>query len=150
MVFLWIVIVLGMKKRGGLWTIFLQVDLTSFSLHRINVVVDEANQKWRFIGIYGQPEDNQKNQTWALMRNLNNIGNLPRVSIGDYNKILFYHANEKAMLVRPEICRNFMLLFLIEASQMLDSQVRSLHGLMVEKDMLTCRNVQIGVLFHKS
>lgn len=42
-------------RKGGLcmlWKNYLQVNLTSFSLHHIDDVVKEVVQKWGFIGIY--------------------------------------------------------------------------------------------------
>ncbi|KAF2285335.1 hypothetical protein GH714_000100 [Hevea brasiliensis] len=56
--------------RGGLclwWNDDVQVDLLSFSLHYIDVVVEG---KWQFTGLYGWLEDSQKYKTWRLLNDL--------------------------------------------------------------------------------
>ena len=40
------------------------------------------------MGVYGHPEDQQKCETWYLMRHLNNQASLPWVYVGDFNEIL--------------------------------------------------------------
>lgn len=63
--------------KGGiclLWKDPNQVSINSYSQNHIDTTITWCNRTWRFIGIYGFPKTNQKNQTWNLLRRLNCMG----------------------------------------------------------------------------
>lgn len=54
-----------------MWNSEINVNITSFSSHRIDAEVQTEHGKWmRCIGIYGNPETAQKRHTWTLLRRL--------------------------------------------------------------------------------
>jgi hypothetical protein len=61
----------------------------------IDVIVQESPEKiWRLTGIYGEPRWEDKYKTWDRMRELHAQNNLPWVTIGDFNEILYSHEKE--------------------------------------------------------
>ncbi|KAL7153226.1 hypothetical protein ABFS83_04G152200 [Erythranthe nasuta] len=79
---------------GGLallWQKDVKVELCNFSSNHIDAVVHDGpgSRAWRFTGIYGFPEQQRRNETWSLLRQLNAQSNLPWVIGGDFNEILF-------------------------------------------------------------
>lgn len=70
------------------------MNIQTFSLNHIDVLVDNlCSGGWRFTGIYGHPEDEQKLKTGALLEHLNRKLNLPWVCGGDFHLMLT--SNEK-------------------------------------------------------
>lgn len=56
-------------RHGGLlllWDSVLEVEIILSSLHHINASINEsdANNSWRFSGVYGWPEQHNKGLTW--------------------------------------------------------------------------------------
>ncbi|KAL8493015.1 hypothetical protein ACS0TY_024285 [Phlomoides rotata] len=81
----------GNGRRGGLgllWKSDFKVSIQSFSFNHIDALVDEGVD-WRFIGIYGHPEDNQKWRTWALIDRLGEDFMGKWLCVGDFNEILY-------------------------------------------------------------
>lgn len=86
----WEWITTGGGRRGGLallWNVDTLVELFSFSQHHIDVRVGEVNT-WRFTGIYGYPEDDQKWRTWELIRHMADGNSMAWLCVGDFNEIL--------------------------------------------------------------
>ncbi|XP_048496581.1 uncharacterized protein LOC125495795 [Beta vulgaris subsp. vulgaris] len=87
----------GRRRRGGLalmWRSTIKIQITSFSANHIDVIVGEEDQgEWRFTGIYGFPEEENKDKTGALMIALARATELPWLCGGDFNLLLT--ANEK-------------------------------------------------------
>ncbi|MDV3146693.1 MAG: hypothetical protein Q8754_02525 [Sweet potato little leaf phytoplasma] len=76
---------------GGLcllWKDSSLVTIRSFSNNHIDAFVEALDKKWRFTGIYGFADTNQKKKTWDLLRLLDNSGNDPWLLGGDFNEIL--------------------------------------------------------------
>jgi hypothetical protein len=68
-------------KSGGL-ALFLRsgvdVSLKAISKYYIDVDIAGPNDEvWRFTGIYGEPQTEKKDSTWAVLRNLNSKGSGP-------------------------------------------------------------------------
>uniref|UniRef100_A0A7N2M9L9 Reverse transcriptase n=1 Tax=Quercus lobata TaxID=97700 RepID=A0A7N2M9L9_QUELO len=79
-------------RRGGLallWKVELVVDTSTYSPHHIDTrVLPPSGQPWRLTGIYEYPNEQQKPETWRLLRHLRSRSTLPWMCIGDYNEIL--------------------------------------------------------------
>ena len=77
---------------GGLaliWKSFVAVHIQSFSNHHIDAdVVMIDGLKWRITGFYGHPERGLRSSSWALLRQLCSIRNLPWLVLGDFNEVL--------------------------------------------------------------
>lgn len=79
-------------RSGGLallWKIKEQVLLCSLSKNHIDVeICADGKDKWRLTGVYGEPDRQQRRQTWELLRNLARDSNLPWCIVGDLNNVL--------------------------------------------------------------
>lgn len=66
-------------------------------------IQETGGNKWRFTGIYGEPEI--KNKTWELLEWLkeDDEENKPWLCAGDFNEILFQHEKEEGVL-RSQAC----------------------------------------------
>lgn len=82
----------GRKRSGGLalmWQDNLKISLQSLSINHIDVLVEsEANEGWRFTGLYGHPKDEHKYKTGELLERLAEVIVGPWVCGGDFNLML--------------------------------------------------------------
>ena len=63
--------------------------MVSFSQNHIcEDVVCRNGVSWRFVGIYGWPEEEIEHKTWALIKTLCDEHGDPIVLGGDFNQIL--------------------------------------------------------------
>ena len=87
----------GRKRSGGLallWKDEWDVEVLSFSLHHIDTKIRGVGEvHWRFTGLYGWPEGENKSKTGDLMRQLREVGSGPWVCGGDMNLLMW--SNEK-------------------------------------------------------
>ncbi|XP_066316587.1 uncharacterized protein [Miscanthus floridulus] len=87
-------------KGGGLavlWRGGINVVFRSKSKNHVDLEVPEAGgAKWRFTGIYGEPQTELKYKTWKLMEWLReqDDDHLTWLCAGDFNEILFHHEKE--------------------------------------------------------
>ncbi|KAJ4842860.1 hypothetical protein Tsubulata_040286 [Turnera subulata] len=77
----------GNERSEGLalfWVEEVILILKSFSFHHIDVLVDNwrTQSPWRLSGIYGWPKQQNKNLTWALMRQLSHQSTDPGSYVG--------------------------------------------------------------------
>ena len=83
----------GRRRRGGLailWKKEWDVTVLSFSLNHIDVIVSsQGGSEWRFTGLYGYPEDENKVKTCELLNSLANANRLPWLCGGDFNLMLW-------------------------------------------------------------
>ncbi|TXG53035.1 hypothetical protein EZV62_022204 [Acer yangbiense] len=79
-------------SSGGLlllWKDNSDVSVLSFSLGHIDArVCSEDDFCWQFSGFYGDPISSRRKLSWALLRRLREVDNLPWVCDGDFNDIL--------------------------------------------------------------
>ena len=79
-------------RRGGLallWKSGVVIDTNTYSPHHIDAqVLPPSGQPWRLTGIYGYLDEQQKPETWRLLRHLYSRSTLPWVCLGDFNEIL--------------------------------------------------------------
>jgi hypothetical protein len=81
------------RKRfgGGLalfWDDSVTLHIQSYSLFHIDAhVIQGDGATWRFTGFYGHPEAGLRVRSWALLRQLYALADLPWVLIGDFNEI---------------------------------------------------------------
>ena len=87
----------GRKRSGGLvlfWKMEMNVQVTSWSQNHIDVIVSEVDgSEWRFTGVYGFPEDENKMKTGALLEVLARANTIPWQCGGDFNLMMM--ASEK-------------------------------------------------------
>jgi hypothetical protein len=92
-------------KGGGLavfWLRGIDVVLRNFSDNHIDVdVCEDDGYKWRFTGIYGFPQTEDRHKTWTLLRDLHSQEDVPWLCAGDFNEILYQHEKEGGLL-RPQ------------------------------------------------
>lgn len=86
------------KGVGGIavfWRWGINVVLRNYSDNHIDVdVVEMDGFKWRFTGIYGFPQIEDRHKTWSLLRDLHLQESLPWLCAGDFNEILFQHEKD--------------------------------------------------------
>ncbi|KAA3453657.1 reverse transcriptase [Gossypium australe] len=80
--------------RGGLslgWKEGLNLMLKSFSNYHIDVEVEDEDEvdTWRFTGFYEVPVENERKESWKLLRALKRRNDKPWLITGDFNEILF-------------------------------------------------------------
>ncbi|XVF72330.1 hypothetical protein PTKIN_Ptkin12aG0112500 [Pterospermum kingtungense] len=83
----------SLGKSGGLallWCNDIYLDICSYSEIHINSVIHDEDKgiDWRITGFYGEPVTASRNTSWALLRYLASVNNLPWLCIGDYKEIL--------------------------------------------------------------
>uniref|UniRef100_A0A803MVI3 Uncharacterized protein n=1 Tax=Chenopodium quinoa TaxID=63459 RepID=A0A803MVI3_CHEQI len=80
----------GLSGGIGLWWNDNNVNVVSYSNNHIAVDVSNNgnNNVWRAIGVYGWPENENKHQTWLLMKNLRQQSPHPTIFFGDFSEIL--------------------------------------------------------------
>ena len=83
----------GRSRRGGVglfWTEECDIDIQTFPLNHIDANVRVGGGLgWRFTGIYGFPEAENKKKTGELMKALRNDDGKPWVCGGDFNLMLW-------------------------------------------------------------
>lgn len=80
------------------------MSLRSKSKLHIDVDIKEASGRvWRFTGVYGKSQSNQKFRTWEMIRDLSTPTNGPWLCAGDFNEILYNHEKEGGRS-RPQSC----------------------------------------------
>ncbi|XP_062089673.1 uncharacterized protein LOC133796210 [Humulus lupulus] len=82
-------------RSGGLclfWTGKIDVNLIEYSRNYIDVsVTSHDSVKWRFTGLYGEPDSSLRHHFWNLLRKLRDQANGLWLVGGDINEILFDH-----------------------------------------------------------
>ncbi|GMI83525.1 hypothetical protein HRI_002021800 [Hibiscus trionum] len=85
----------GSRGRSGdlclAWRNGCQISLRSFLVRHIDFMVfdDGSGQWWRCTGFYGAPKEQNRRASWNLLRQLNDLPNVPWLIIGDFNELLF-------------------------------------------------------------
>ncbi|XP_062114029.1 uncharacterized protein LOC133825047 [Humulus lupulus] len=92
-------------RSGGLclfWVAGVDVDLLEFSRFHIDVLISSHDGlKWRFTGIYGQPDHSLRKNFWKFFGRLADGYSWPWLCGGDLNEILFPYEKEGG-LARPQ------------------------------------------------
>ena len=93
------------NKGGGLvlyWNDDLNLAIKSYSSNHIDATINEGTEKaWRLTGVYRAPETHRREETWTLLRHLDNRLQLPWCCIGDFNEIVKLE-EMKGRLARPD------------------------------------------------
>lgn len=84
----------GQFRAGGitlLWKSHYDVSLRSCSLNHLDVIIKDSllHDEWRFIGVYGFPDEALKYKTWQLLQALHLSFSLLWLCVGDFNEILY-------------------------------------------------------------
>ena len=83
-------------RSGGLlmmWGRHISMVELSVTNNHIDVMV-EGDKKWRFTGIYGEPNWDWKERTWTKLRDLHELVKIPWLVLGDFNEILLNSEKE--------------------------------------------------------
>ncbi|XP_017629171.1 uncharacterized protein LOC108472176 [Gossypium arboreum] len=85
--------------RRGLslgWKEGVSLSLRSFSKAHIDMEVEEAAKRvrWRFTGFYGSLVEQDRKESWYLLRHLKRGNNRPWLITGDFNEILFSYEKQ--------------------------------------------------------
>ncbi|KAL5555671.1 hypothetical protein UlMin_037907 [Ulmus minor] len=97
-------------RSGGLcllWTDSVDVRLLTGSKGHIDTFILHDNLKWRFTGMYGNPDTTLRNLFWDLMKRLGDSHSLPWLCGGDLNEILFAHEKKGGGDRASYLLRNF-------------------------------------------
>ncbi|KAL5565680.1 hypothetical protein UlMin_028844 [Ulmus minor] len=98
-------------RSGGLcllWTDSVDVRLLTGSKGHIDAIISSHdNSKWRFTGMYGNPDTTLRTQFWDLMKRLGDSHSLPWLCGGDLNEILFDHEKKGGGDRASYLLRNF-------------------------------------------
>lgn len=70
------------------WREEIKFSLVSYSQNHISGDIEDGDKKWRFVGIYGWPKEEDKYKTWNLIRHLHADSEIPILFGGDFNEIL--------------------------------------------------------------
>jgi hypothetical protein len=77
-------------KGGGLalyWDDSVTVDLASFSIHHIDVKINEQfGMKWRCTFVYGEPKVEDRKHMWTLLKRIKTNVSEPWFMAGDFNE----------------------------------------------------------------
>jgi hypothetical protein len=83
------------KGIAVFWQRGIDVALRGMSQYYIDVdVKGEDGFTWRFTGVYGEAQSDQKHHTWQQLMNLNVDLVRPWLCAGDFDEILFSHEKE--------------------------------------------------------
>ncbi|KAL0434897.1 UNVERIFIED_CONTAM: hypothetical protein Sradi_0197600 [Sesamum radiatum] len=71
-------------------TLSLKRQLENYSFNHIDVSVqlEDSPDCWRFTGVYGEPDTNQRHVTWNLLSRLHSLSHRAWLCAGDFNEIL--------------------------------------------------------------
>ncbi|KAL2928796.1 Gag polyprotein [Bienertia sinuspersici] len=95
----------GRKRSGGmalLWNTTMMINIQTYSLNHIDVNVENNTQgRWRFTGIYGFPEDKNKQKTGQMLNNLKGGLDIPWLCGGDFNLMLISSEKQGGSTFNP-------------------------------------------------
>ncbi|KAA3471267.1 Endonuclease/exonuclease/phosphatase [Gossypium australe] len=91
------------RTKGGLsleWRVRMNLTLISYSKSHIDVEVEEGGESivWRFTGFYGAPVENERKDSWNLLRHLKRGCNKPWLILGDFNEIIYSHEKQRGRI----------------------------------------------------
>jgi len=83
-------------RSGGLllmWREEVKIRMKGIIHNYIDVLIEDDGG-WRFTGIYGEPEWNQKGRTFDAIRSIKGDMSVPWLLMGDFNEILYNSEKE--------------------------------------------------------
>jgi hypothetical protein len=86
-------------RSGGLvlfWKEDSGLEIQNYSRRHINAVINDRafGQQWKFTGFYGNPNPAKREESWALLRDLQQFSPQPWLCVGDFNEITEQHEKE--------------------------------------------------------
>ena len=80
-------------RRSGvlalLWKEEIDLHIQTCTLHLIDaLILDVPANLWRLTGFYGWPDEQQKHESWQLLKHLHTKHSVPWLCFGDFNEIL--------------------------------------------------------------
>ena len=80
------------NRGGGLvlfWRESVDVSVEGFDKNHIDTIINKnKDNKWRFIGFYGEPDTQKRVESWDLLKDLNQKFRLPWLCVGDFNELV--------------------------------------------------------------
>ena len=80
------------NRGGGLvlfWRESVDVSVEGFDKNHIDTIINKnKDNKWRFIGFYGEPDTQKRVESWDLLKDLNQKFRLPWLCAGDFNELV--------------------------------------------------------------
>lgn len=83
-----------------MWRDDINVLVQGVTKNYIDVIIDNG-VTWRFTGVYGEPEWNQKHLTWDALSSIKGDLRMPWLLMGDFNEIL-YNLEKEGGRPRPQ------------------------------------------------
>lgn len=82
-----------------MWKEESNINITSSSLHHIEAKIktEDLRNDWCFTGIYGWPEDQNKERTWTLLRDISRSQHNAWLCVGDWNQALFHFEKKRGV-----------------------------------------------------
>ncbi|XVE86172.1 hypothetical protein DITRI_Ditri18aG0014600 [Diplodiscus trichospermus] len=84
------------------------LQVISYSKNHIDAeAIDQQGSKWRLTGFYGEPNTNQHDSSWSLLRRLGSGNQGAWVCMGDFNEILWLTEKEGGRLKSDKQMKDF-------------------------------------------
>jgi exonuclease III len=92
-------------RSGGLalfWRNDVQLEIQNYSRRHINSLIKEGDRDsyWKLTSFYGHPDCTKRNESWALLRHLQQLHPSPWLVIGDFNEIVSQNEKFGAVMTR--------------------------------------------------
>ena len=86
-------------KSGGLallWKEEVEVNIRSYSEGHIDAMIRDENEgeAWGFTGFYGNPKQEERMNSWTLMKRLSHGRTGQWICTGDFNELMFQHEKQ--------------------------------------------------------
>ena len=70
------------------WKEDFDLSIETFSKNHFDTAIKKNKEdEWRFIGFYGEPDQQKRHEGWARLRNLKNQSNASWLCAGNFNEI---------------------------------------------------------------
>ncbi|CAJ2654248.1 unnamed protein product [Trifolium pratense] len=97
---------------GGIWLMWnrpdIQIQLLQNNFHFFHVQVSEKDMEpWLLTVVYASPRENERHDTWHLLRQIATYINMPWLMMGDFNEIAYPNEKKGGAPADVTKCQNF-------------------------------------------